>query len=86
MALTKDQILANLRPESVGVESIPISTFPAKFHEEPLRSLYCEGTGTVTFKDIYGNEDTWSVADNQTIHCAMTEVVSATASGLHGLR
>lgn len=85
MGMTRDQILANLRSESVGVESIAI-TPPMKFEDEPIRSLYCEGAGTVTFIGVLGKQDTWSVPNNYTIQIAMSEIIEATATGLHGIR
>lgn len=85
MGLTRDQILANLRSESIGVESVPIAA-AMKFDDNPIRSLYCEGAGTVTFIGLQGVVDTWSVPDNYTIPIAMSEITEFTATGLHGIR
>lgn len=85
MSMTVGTILASLRPESIGVESVPVAA-AMKFGDEPIRSLYVEGAGNVVFKDLKGNQDTWAVTDFATIPVAMSEIVSFTATGLHGIR
>lgn len=85
MSLTVGTIMSKLGPDSIGVESIPIVA-KMTFGDEPIRSLYVEGAGTVTFKDCKGATDTWDVTDFTTIPIAMTEITSFTATGLHGIR
>lgn len=86
MSMTAANILGNLRSESIGVESVPITTVPVDFGSDPIRSLYVEAAGTVTFQGIKGVEDTWDVPDNYTIPIAMQKITGGTATGLHGVR
>lgn len=88
MGMSAASIISNLRSESIGVESVPIAPedLPIDFGSEPIRSLYCEVGGTVTFTGLKGVEDTWDVPDNYTIPIAMQSISDASATGLHGVR
>ena len=76
--------LGSIKNADPGSGSVAVTASAAAL-AKPIRSLYVEGAGTVTFTGLDGTSDTWAVPANFLIPVAMTYVTAATATGLHGI-